>query len=318
MYQSAPLDQRNSCLRITPLSSDLSPRSELPSSQSSTFEVGQRIESVFRYGAHYECTSKHGNPAWMIDLYQRNAVLTGFAEEWTIDKFPLADVLVRIEGVVIHEGEVPCIWVRSFEVLEMLPAEYCIFDTALPHWVTDKNVVDRACRLWASLPDEDRLFLNAVFLEPRVLRGFLRAPGSCRHHHAHEGGCIEHSVESAELADVLAASAHHLDRDLLVTAALIHDAGKSIEYVRSQSGEWQMSRYGRRVGHKVSGIQLATIAMVRCPTMSRRRKESYTHMLACSHAPAWAGFRRPDSPEAAALAGLDRSSAEAGLITPRH
>ena len=119
-------------------------------------------------------------------------------------------------------------------------------------------------------------------------------------------------AESAELAETLAASSRNLDRDLLITTALIHDSGKALEYTRTGTGKWQMSRYGRRVGHKISGIQLATIAMTRCPAMSGRRKESYMHMLACSFAPAWVGLRKPDIPEAAAMAGLDRSSAEAG------
>ena len=276
-------------------------------------EVNQHIEAVCRYGAHYDAASKFGDHAWMIDLYQSRAVITGFAEEWIVEKFPAVDSLVRITGVVIRGGESPTFWIRSFEPLTMLTPDVCIFDTALPHWISDLSVIARACRLWSTLSDEDRQFLNAVFFDPRVLRGFLQAPGSCKNHHAHAGGCIEHSVESAELAETLALSSSHLDRDLLVTTALIHDCGKSIEYARNDDGTWRMSRLGRRVGHKVSSIQLATIAMTRCPSMNGKRKESYTHMLACSYAPSWAGFRKPDIPEASVMCSLDRSSAEAGL-----
>ena len=303
---------------IYPLVTATQPLSDLPKQKRFTpsllpnLVVDQRIEAVFRCGAHHDCSSKSGEHACMIDLYQRNVVVAGFAEELTVNDFPPVDTLVRIEGVVIYVGDVPSIWVRSFKPLNMLSAENCIFDTARPQWICDQGVVDRATRLWATLPDDDRMFLNAVFLDPRVLRGFLMVPGSCRHHHSHDGGCIEHSVESAELAETLAASSRHLDRDLLITTALIHDSGKALEYTRTRAGKWQMSRYGRRVGHKISGIQLATIAMTRCPAMSGRRKEAYMHMLACSFAPSWVGLRKPDIPEATAMAGLDRSSAEAG------
>ncbi len=292
-------------------SSDLPVSLGLPSSELSIPEANQFVDFTCRYGSHFDCPSS-GEKGWLIDLYHRRAMISGFALQGDIKRFPIVDALVRVRGVLIGSGESPSLWVKSLEPLDMLSSDYCIFDTALPYWISDKTVVDRACRLWGSLPDEDRLFINAVFFDPRVLRGFLMAPGSCNHHHAHDGGCIEHSVESAELAETLAASSRNLDRDLLITTALIHDSGKALEYTRTGTGKWQMSRYGRRVGHKISGIQLATIAMTRCPAMSGRRKESYMHMLACSFAPAWVGLRKPDIPEAAAMAGLDRSSAEAG------
>ena len=284
----------------------------LPSSVLSTLEANQFVDINCRYGSHFDCPSPSGEKGCLIDLYHRHSMISGFALQGDIKRFPPIDALVRVQGVLIGGGESPSLWVQSLEPLDMLSSDCCIFDTALPHWISDRTVVDRACRLWGSLQDEDRLFINAVFFDPRVLRGFLVVPGSCNHHHSHDGGCIEHSVESAELAETLAASSRHLDRDLLITTALVHDAGKALEYTRNGAGKWQMSRYGRRVGHKISGIQLATIAMTRCPAMSGRRKESYMHMLACSFAPSWVGLRKPDIPEATAMAGLDRSSAEAG------
>jgi hypothetical protein len=279
---------------------------------SDVFQPGQTVNTLFRYECHYESSSRTGEPAWTIDLYQRKAIITGRALACDIPDFPPADTLIRIEGVIIRTGDIPMIWIRRLEPVAVLGADFCIFDTALPNWITDEHVVDRARNLWASLPAEDRQFVNAVFHESRVLHGFLAVPGSCRHHHAHDGGCIEHSVQAAELASSLAVQSLQLDRDLLVTAALIHDSGKALEYVRCKSGRWRMSRYGRRVGHKVGGIQLATIAMTKCPGMRPERKESLLHVLSSSYAPSWAGFRPPASREAALMAAIDRVSAEAG------
>lgn len=275
-------------------------------------ESRQPIDGIFRYGCHYEATSRTGEAAWAVDLYQRRAVVTGRALACDIPDFPAPDTLVRIEGDVIRTGDTPAIWVRCLKPVATLGPEFCIFDTALPHWIADQATVDRARDLWASLPAEDREFINSVFDEPSVLRRFLAVPGSCRHHHAHEGGCLAHSVEVAELSSALAMR-YGLDRDLLVTAALIHDGGKALEYVRCrESGRWQMSRYGKQVGHKIGGIQLATLGMAKCPDMAPARKEQLLHMLSCSYAPNWAGLRAPASREAALLAAMDRASAEAG------
>lgn len=281
------------------------------------FHVEQPINAIFRYGTHYQRTTRYGEPAWAIDLYQRRAVVTGFAVASDVSSFPAPDALVRIEGEVIRTGELPAIWVRSLESVSTLGQDVCIFDTALPHWISDQATVDRARDLWASLPAEERTFLNHVFIDPSVLRRFLAVPGSCRHHHCHEGGCLAHSVEVAELSAELA-TRYELDRDLLVTAALVHDSGKAMEYVRCrETGRWLMSRFGKQVGHKIGSIQLATLAMSRCPNMPARRKESLLHLLSCSYAPSWAGFRAPATREAELLAAADRASAQAGQMLRR-
>ncbi len=274
---------------------------------------GYEIKCAFRYGGHYEQSARDGSPAYVIDLYQRKALVTGRAMASAKLDFPDADELVEVEGIVIRQGDDLAIWVRKLVPLPLLCPHQCIFDMAIPHWVVDHAVVDRACALWATLPEQDRLFINSVFHKPRVLRGFLAAPGSCNDHHAFDGGCLEHSVEAAELAAHVAATKTNLDKDLLVTSALIHDAGKCLEYIKTRTGRWRMSRYGRRVGHKVSGIQLATVAMLRCPEMSAARKEDLIHVLGASYAPRWVGLRAPSSPEAALLAALDRVSAESGI-----
>ena len=121
-------------------------------------EPSQRIDLVCRYGAHFDATSKFGDPAWRIDLYRRDAIISGFALQCDIERFPNIDALVQIEGIVIQGGESTSIWVRSWEPIETLPPQDCIFDTALPNWITDRNIVARACRLWASLPAEDLPF----------------------------------------------------------------------------------------------------------------------------------------------------------------
>ena len=279
------------------------------------YSSGQRIEAVFRFGCHYPCTSKHADPAWQLDLYQRNAIVTGFILKNDLDLLPPENSLVRITATVIRAETVADVklWVRSLETVCVLGADQCIFDLALPHWVIAKPIVDQAATLWATLPVQDRQFINSVFIEPDILRRFLSVPASCRHHHAHEGGCVEHSVQTAEIAAAIAARSPHLDRDLLVTIALVHDVGKSLEYEQGRNGNWYMSRIGQRIGHKVSGIALATAAMARCIDMRQTRKESMLHMLSCSYGPAWAGLRSPRIPEAHVFSSIDRLSAEAGV-----
>ena len=278
---------------------------------------GSVVDEVFRFGCSYAQPAKDGSPAWLIDLYQRKAIVTGRALGCDVPSFPPVDSLVQIRGSVLRDGPDAFIWVRKLDVVAVPGSDVCVFDLALPQWVVDGSVIDRALQLWSSLGSDYREFVNAVFVQPRVLRGFLCAPGSVRHHHAYDGGCIEHSVELGELADVIATRNRNINRDRLVTGALIHDCGKSIEYVRTRSGRWRLGRYGRSVGHKIGGIQLATLAMTRCPAFASDRKEALLHMLAASYAPAWAGFRSPFSAEAVLLSAIDRVGAETGRSQPK-
>ena len=176
-------------------------------------QPGTRIQSAFRYGCHYERPSRDGAPAFVIDLYQRNAIVTGRALASADVVFPDAGELVDVEGVVFRQGSELALWVHRLTPLSLLGPGQCIFDMAVPHWIVDHSVVDRACALWATLPKQDRLFINSVFHKPRVLKGFLAAPASCNDHHAFDGGCLLHSVEAAELADFVSATKMNLDRE---------------------------------------------------------------------------------------------------------
>ena len=114
----------------------------LPSSVLSTLEANQFVDITCRYGSHFDCPSPSGEKGCLIDLYHRHAMISGFALQGDIKRFPPIDALVRVQGVLIGGGESPSLWVQSLEPLNMLSSDYCIFDTALPHWISDKTVVD--------------------------------------------------------------------------------------------------------------------------------------------------------------------------------
>lgn len=58
---------------------------------------------------------------------------------------------------------------------------------------------------------------------------FFTFPAASKIHHGWKGGLSDHSLSMAILADELCKHYPQLDRDLLVSAALIHDVGKTAE-----------------------------------------------------------------------------------------
>ena len=76
---------------------------------------------------------------------------------------------------------------------------------------------------------------------------FFTFPAASKIHHGWKGGLSDHSLSMATLADELCKHDPQLDRDLLVSAALIHDVGKTAELSGPVTTEYTLE--GKLEGH---------------------------------------------------------------------
>lgn len=69
-------------------------------------------------------------------------------------------------------------------------------------------------------------FINRVLLQSKVMVPFVRNPASLKHHHNKLGGLLTHSLA---VADLIAKEFTQgtMDHDIALTAALLHDIGKT-------------------------------------------------------------------------------------------
>ncbi len=96
----------------------------------------------------------------------------------------------------------------------------------------------------------------------RHLRGLLilatndprwrRAPAAMKIHHAYLGGLLEHTVNLCRLVNVVAPLYPAARRDLLITAAVLHDVGKLEELTCGVNIEY--STDGQLLGHIIIGL----------------------------------------------------------------
>ncbi|MDV7390631.1 HDIG domain-containing protein, partial [Arthrospira platensis SPKY1] len=77
-------------------------------------------------------------------------------------------------------------------------------------------------------------------------------------HHAALGGLLEHTLSMAAIAEQLAGHYPHVNRDLLLAGALLHDMGKPLEYDVDNS--FAFTEDGRLVGHTVRAIVMIETA----------------------------------------------------------
>lgn len=135
-------------------------------------------------------------------------------------------------------------------------------------------------------------------------RAFRTHPAAKRNHHAYVGGLLEHSLSVAgscsRLAEHYAGQGMTLDRDLLVTAALLHDIGKLRELKGFPANSYTTE--GRLLGHIVIGIQMIAREAEAIPELDEERKLLLLHLVASHQGrPEWDSPRVPQVIEALLL-----------------
>jgi len=136
--------------------------------------------------------------------------------------------------------------------------------------------------------------------------GSARTARSSSGHHAYLGGLLEHTVAVATMALELCPLHPRLDRDLLLSAAIVHDLGKTREF--TYGAEIERSREGALLGHVELGLRV--IAEHAPAALSGERRLALEHCVILHHGPDASSGQRFASPEALALYRLNALDAQ--------
>ncbi|MSW83355.1 MAG: HD domain-containing protein [Actinobacteria bacterium] len=99
-----------------------------------------------------------------------------------------------------------------------------------------------------------RALLDHVLGDDELRAALRRSPATRSAHHAYLGGLLEHTVAVTQLALETCAIHPRLDQDLLLTAAIVHDLGRTREL--QLGAEISLSEEGRMLGHVELGLQM--------------------------------------------------------------
>ncbi len=110
------------------------------------------------------------------------------------------------------------------------------------------------------------------------LRKLLRRLPAAETHHSYAGGLLEHTVGVATLARETAQLHARLRHDLLLAAALLHDAGRTRE-LRAAPG-FPPTEEGRLLGHVHLGLRLVEEGT---PELEANVRAELLHAIACHH-----------------------------------
>ncbi len=263
---------------------------------------GEPIDAVYACARKDRLLSRAGAPYLALDLRDRTGTIAGRAfrdADVLAGRFERGD-LVHVRGRVERFREELQIDVSSIarapdgaaDPADFLPVAYRDLDELegfLEHLV--REVYD----------DGLRSLLERLLGDAELRAQLRRAPCSRGGHHAYLGGLLEHTVAIATLALECAQLHPRLDRDLLLTAAIVHDLGKTQEF--TYGAEIQLSDAGRLIGHVELGLRL--LERFAPDALSDDRRLALAHCVLAHHGPESLPGRRFGSAEALALYRLN-------------
>ncbi len=154
-----------------------------------------------------------------------------------------------------------------------------------------------------------RKLLELVFTDPEVEGAFFNAPASSRFHHSFVGGLLEHTLSVTIILDFIARHYRGLDRDVLITAGLLHDVGKIWEIKQDMEGGY--TDRGMLLGHIYMGASFVERVIQRIDGFPEGLKDVILHVIISHHGEYEFGSpKRPKTLEALVLHFVDNMDAK--------
>ncbi len=152
--------------------------------------------------------------------------------------------------------------------------------------------------------------LESFFGDAEFMSEFEKAPAAMYIHHAYIGGLMEHTLNVASTCARVAEEYQGLDRDLLITGALLHDIGKTREFaVTTNIG---ISEEGMLRGHITIGEEMVGKQIELLPDFPEALRFKMLHIILSHHGKSEYGSpREPMIPEAAVIYYADEMDAKA-------
>ncbi len=273
-------------------------------------QENQEIEDLFVVAQVERRTTREGNPFLVARLKDRSGEIEAIAFDQVDHLEPRLErgQVVRIRGRVERFNQ--ALRIKVLDAHPVPPQEIHLADF-LPTTQRDVNqLLQKVRELLNTLRNPYLRKLFQVMLADEALVERLRlAPAATSYHHNYLGGLLEHTQNILRMADTLARVYPHLDRDLLLAGAFLHDIGKVEEYELTPAGI-EITDRGRLLGHILLGVELLNRYAAQVPGFPGELLMRLQHMILSHHGELeWGSPVRPALVEAQVLHFLDNMDA---------
>lgn len=272
---------------------------------------GDTVNDIYLVKQKRSLTAKNGRPYESLTLQDKTGTLD--AKIWDpdsvgIEDFSELDYVDIIGEVTTYQKKLQLNIKRARKCRE---GEYNPEDY-VP--VTRKNVKE----MWTQMIQLANTVKNpwlrkliiAFFVEDQdFIQKFRKSSAAKTVHHGYVGGLLEHTLGVMKLCGYLADNYPFLNHDLLITAAMFHDIGKTRELSAFPRNDY--TDEGQMIGHIVIGVEMIDDKIRGIDGFPTLLAEELKHCILAHHGEFEYGSpKKPALAEAAALNFADNTDAK--------
>ena len=271
---------------------------------------GDRVGDIYLCKHRQAATTKNGKPYENVTLQDKTGTLdckiwdpnsNGIADFDALDYIDVVGEVVTFAGAL----QLNIRRVRKVSEGEYDPADY------LP--VSEKNIEDMYKELLELVDSVENPYLHRMldmyFRNEKFVPLFKQSSAAKTVHHGFVGGLLEHTLSVARLCEYYTVSYPMLNRDLLITAALMHDMGKVREISAFPINDYTDD--GQLLGHIMIGAEMVHDAAVHIKGFPLKLENELKHCILAHHGEYEYGSpKKPALAEALALNLADNTDAK--------
>ena len=275
------------------------------------FREGNHVSEVYLCKNKQIQLTKNGKEYGNLVLQYKTGTIDG--KIWDlgspgIGNFETMDYVYIDADVTVFQGtnQLNIRRIRKAREEEYIPADY------LP--VSKKDIGKMYQELTAMIRTIKNPYLNKLassyFIDdPEFAKAFQFHSAAKSVHHGFVGGLLEHTLSVAKLCDYYASYYPGINRDLLLTAAIFHDIGKTKEL--SVFPENDYTDDGQLLGHIIIGTEMVGERIRTIPGFPHRLAAELKHCILAHHGELEYGSpKKPALLEALALNFADNTDAK--------
>ena len=277
---------------------------------------GETIRNVYLCKGKRSAETRNGKPYDNLLLQDKTGTLDG--KVWDPNSQGIADYdekdFIEVFGDVINYNgnlQLNIRQIRKAEEGEYNPADY------MP--TTDKSVDGMYEELTAYIRQISNKYLRQVLefyyiKDEAFIKKFKAHSAAKTVHHGFSGGLLEHTLSVTRMCDYFATSYSILNRDLLLSSAILHDIGKVKELSDFPDNDY--TDEGQLIGHIVIGVEMINDAIRSIPGFPEKLAHELKHCIVAHHGELEYGSpKKPALAEAVALNMADSTDAKLQTLT---
>lgn len=277
---------------------------------------GEKISGIYLCKHKQPAVTKNGKPYENVILQDKTGTID--AKIWEpnsqgIDDFDTLDYIDVIGDVTSFQGSLQVSIKRARKVHEgeYEPGNY------LP--ISEKSIDGMYEELLKYVHSIKNAYLNKLLVkffeeDEEFIKTFKGNSAAKTVHHGFIGGLLEHTLGVVRLCQYYSKAYPVLNRDLLITAAMLHDIGKTVELSAFPMNDYTDD--GQLLGHIMIGAEMIHDMAKEIPGFPAKLESELKHCILAHHGELEYGSpKKPALAEAAALNLADNTDAKMETIT---